>query len=136
MILATIGAVTVVFSSKESNARLGPGQLIHSIKRKEFLIYSIVTISCAIILMGLSRTRLAERFVLIDVGVCALFGECWRSFLWKAALGCPSLCVCVSLFIIFLFALSLSISFFRRFHCSLNQRSIISSLSSKSFGYD
>lgn len=98
----------MVFSSKESNARLGPGQLIHSIKRKEFLIYSIVTISCAIILMGLSRTRLAERFVLIDVGVCALFGECWRSFLWKAALGCPSLCVCVSLFIIFLFALSLS----------------------------
>lgn len=75
MLLATIGAVTVVFSSKESNARLGPDELLEAIKRLEFFIYAAISAFFAAILMLLSRTRLAERFVLIDVGVCALFGE-------------------------------------------------------------
>ncbi|SNX83538.1 uncharacterized protein MEPE_02245 [Melanopsichium pennsylvanicum] len=72
--LAIIGAVTVVFSSKQSDARLDPSQLLDAIKRLDFLIYSAISVSCGVLLASLSTTRLGDRWVLIDVGTCAIFG--------------------------------------------------------------
>lgn len=74
ILLAIIGAVTVVFSSKESDTRLGPDGLLHAVKRLEFIIYASVAAGVGGVLFFLSRTRLADRIVLIDVGTCAIFG--------------------------------------------------------------
>ncbi|GAC98740.1 hypothetical protein PHSY_006334 [Pseudozyma hubeiensis SY62] len=72
--LAIIGAVTVVFSSKQNDPRLNPSQLLTAIKRLEFLIYTAISSSSGCLLAFLSTTSLGDRWVLIDVGTCAIFG--------------------------------------------------------------
>ena len=74
ILLAIIGAVTVVFSSKQNDARLDPSQLLHAIKRLEFIIYAAISVAAATLLAFLSTTSLGDRWVLIDVGTCAIFG--------------------------------------------------------------
>ncbi|GAK64072.1 DUF803 domain membrane protein [Moesziomyces antarcticus] len=74
ILLAIIGAVTVVFSSKQNDVRLDPTQLLQAIKRLEFVIYSAVSVSSGVLLAFLSTTSLGDRWVLIDVGTCAIFG--------------------------------------------------------------
>ncbi|KAK0521674.1 hypothetical protein OC835_006811 [Tilletia horrida] len=72
--LAIIGAVTVVYSSRQDDPQLGPGALWDAIKRSIFLIYMAVVLSLGAALAALSLTRLGDRFVLLDVGTCAIFG--------------------------------------------------------------
>lgn len=72
--LAIIGAVTVVFSSKQNDVRLDPSQLLHAIKRLEFVIYTAISVSSGALLAFMSTTALGDRWVLIDVGTCAIFG--------------------------------------------------------------
>ncbi|PWZ01560.1 DUF803-domain-containing protein [Testicularia cyperi] len=74
ILLAIIGAVTVVFSSKQNDVRLGPDGLLHAIKRIDFVIYASVMAGCGSFLAVLSRTSWADRLVLIDIGTCAIFG--------------------------------------------------------------
>lgn len=74
ILLAIIGAVTVVFSSKQNDVRLNPSQLWVAIKRLEFLIYTAISVSSGALLAFLSTTSLGDRWVLIDVGTCAIFG--------------------------------------------------------------
>lgn len=74
ILLAIIGAVTVVFSSKQNDPRLDPSQLLSAIKRLEFLIYTAISVSSGCLLAFLSTTSLGDRWVLIDVGTCAIFG--------------------------------------------------------------
>lgn len=74
ILLAIIGAVTVVFSSKQNDVRLDPSQLWHAIQRLEFVIYTAISIATGALLAFLSTTSLADRWVLIDVGTCAIFG--------------------------------------------------------------
>lgn len=74
ILLAIIGAVTVVFSSKQNDVRLDPGELLQAIKRLEFVIYTAVSVSAGALLAIISRTSLGDRWVLIDVGTCAIFG--------------------------------------------------------------
>lgn len=74
ILLAIIGAVTVVFSSKQNDVRLDPDELLQAIKRLEFVIYSAVSVSLGAVLAFASGTRLGDRWVLIDVGTCAIFG--------------------------------------------------------------
>lgn len=74
IVLAIIGAVTVVFSSKQNDARLDPAQLLHAIKRLEFVIYTAVSVSAGAVLAFASSTSLGDRWVLVDVGTCAIFG--------------------------------------------------------------
>lgn len=73
--LAILGAVTVVFSSKQNDARLGPNALREAIKRTEFVAYVCIAVICALLLAFASHTRVGDRWVLVDVGVCAIFGE-------------------------------------------------------------
>ncbi|KAJ1028106.1 hypothetical protein NDA13_003554 [Ustilago tritici] len=74
ILLAIIGAVAVVFSSKQNDVRVGPSQLLLAIKRLEFLIYTAISVSSGALLAFLSTTSLGDSWVLIDVGTCAIFG--------------------------------------------------------------
>ncbi|EIM88129.1 DUF803-domain-containing protein [Stereum hirsutum FP-91666 SS1] len=72
--LAIIGAITVVLSSNTSETRLSPSGLIKAISQRAFLVYSLVYVTAAVVLAGLSRGRLGRQYVFVDVGLCALFG--------------------------------------------------------------
>lgn len=76
--LAIMGAVTVVLSSDASDAPLSPEKLLEAISQQAFLIFSVVYSIGAFILMGFSEGGAGRRWVLVDVGLCALFGaqEC------------------------------------------------------------
>ncbi|KAG8900075.1 hypothetical protein FRB99_006268 [Tulasnella sp. 403] len=74
IIIAILGAVTVVISSKSSDVRLDPDQLLRAIKRLPFVIYASVSAAAALVLMFLSEQAVAQRIVYVDVGLCGLFG--------------------------------------------------------------
>jgi hypothetical protein len=80
--VAIIGAITVVLSAPSSDARLSPSQIIAAISQKAFIAFAVVYIVGAFILIHLSPRSLGQRFVLIDVGLCALFGTFRPSFSW------------------------------------------------------
>lgn len=78
ILLAIIGATTVVFSSPSSDGPppvLTPDALIEAITKRSFVIFSIVYLVFAVILSGLSEGSMGRRVVVIDVGLCALFGR-------------------------------------------------------------
>ncbi|CAE6478719.1 unnamed protein product [Rhizoctonia solani] len=81
--LSILGAMTVVYASQSSSARLDPDALIYAITRIPFVIWAIINVVAIILLSGLSsqRTKLensgwmqGDRWALVDVGLCALFG--------------------------------------------------------------
>ncbi|KAF9222071.1 DUF803-domain-containing protein [Gyrodon lividus] len=77
ILLAVIGATTVVLSSPSSDGApppLTPEALIKAITQRSFMVFSIVYLVCAVILGGLSEGSLGRRIVVIDVGLCAIFG--------------------------------------------------------------
>ncbi|KAF7800110.1 hypothetical protein EIP86_011355 [Pleurotus ostreatoroseus] len=74
IIIAIIGAVTVVLSANASDTRLNHEGLIRAICQRPFLVYSIVYIVGAVILSGLSESEVGKKYVFVDVGLCALFG--------------------------------------------------------------
>lgn len=74
ILLAIIGAVTVVFSSKQSDATLNPDELLKAVSRPEFLAYTGIAIVFVIVLAYVSSTPLGDRYILLDLGVCALLG--------------------------------------------------------------
>ncbi|KAI0306940.1 magnesium transporter NIPA-domain-containing protein [Multifurca ochricompacta] len=74
VLLAIIGAVTVVLSSNMSDTRLSPEKLLEAISQRAFLVFSAIYIVSASILMGFSEGSAGRGWVLVDVGLCALFG--------------------------------------------------------------
>lgn len=76
MLIAIIGAVTVVLSSNSSNVRLDPDALMHAIFQTPFVVYTIIYIIAGISLASLSHGPLGKQWVFIDVGLCAVFGIC------------------------------------------------------------
>ncbi|KAJ3853000.1 magnesium transporter NIPA-domain-containing protein [Lentinula lateritia] len=74
VIIAIIGAVTVVLSSNASDGRLDPEALVHAISQTPFIVYACIYIFGAIILASLSQTSYGQRYALVDIGLCALFG--------------------------------------------------------------
>ena len=72
--LAIMGAVTVVLSSNASDAPLSPEKLLEAISQHAFIVFSLVYAIGAFILVGLSEGSAGRRWVLVDVGLCALFG--------------------------------------------------------------
>ncbi|KAI9066368.1 DUF803-domain-containing protein [Trametes sanguinea] len=74
IIIAIIGAVTVVLSANPSDSRLDPRHLIEAITQRPFEIYALVYIVGIFILTYLSEGPPGRRWVYIDVGICALFG--------------------------------------------------------------
>lgn len=73
VLIAIAGAVTVVLSARTSEARLGPGELWKTIKRWEFLLYVIITLSFIVALMY-AEPRYGRRTILIDLGLVGLYG--------------------------------------------------------------
>jgi drug/metabolite transporter (DMT)-like permease len=82
--LSILGAVTVVYASESSSARLDPDALIHALTRVPFIIWAAVNIAAIVFLSGISSQRAkledsgwmrGDRWVLVDVGLCALFGK-------------------------------------------------------------
>ncbi|KAI9467255.1 DUF803-domain-containing protein [Lactarius psammicola] len=73
IVFAIIGAVTVVLSSNASDAPLSLEKLLQAISQRVFLVFAVVYAIGAFILMGLSEGSAGRRWVLVDVGLCALF---------------------------------------------------------------
>nr|XP_031858329.1 uncharacterized protein CI109_006300 [Kwoniella shandongensis]KAA5525401.1 hypothetical protein CI109_006300 [Kwoniella shandongensis] len=74
MALAIIGAVTVVWSSNSANPRLDPPQLLTALSRLPFVLYTILNFLLLSLFLFLSSTSHGQRYIVIDVGICALFG--------------------------------------------------------------
>ncbi|KAH9938496.1 magnesium transporter NIPA-domain-containing protein [Fomitopsis serialis] len=74
ILIAVVGAVTVVLSTNPSDVRLGPDALVHAITQRPFVIYAVIYIAGATILTILSERGAGKQYVYVDVGLCALFG--------------------------------------------------------------
>ncbi|KAL9130372.1 MAG: hypothetical protein Q9217_001430 [Psora testacea] len=73
VMVAIAGAVTIVLSAKNSENKMGPGDVWAAITRWEFELYLGITTGLIAILMWASE-KYGERTVLIDLGLVALFG--------------------------------------------------------------
>lgn len=74
VVIAIIGAVTVVLASKASDTRLDPEKLIRAISQTPFIIYSGVYLVGVVFLCLLSEGPIGRSWVFVDIGICALFG--------------------------------------------------------------
>ena len=74
VIIAIIGAVTVVLASNVSEARLDSDALLRAILSTPFVVYSCVYLVGVLCLATLSEGTIGKTFVFVDVGLCALFG--------------------------------------------------------------
>lgn len=73
-----IGAITVVLSTPspdESPPPLTPDALIAAISQRSFVVFTIIYLVWAVVLAGLSEGGFGRRIVVVDVGLCAIFGE-------------------------------------------------------------
>ncbi|KAI1789015.1 magnesium transporter NIPA-domain-containing protein [Ganoderma leucocontextum] len=75
IIMAILGAVTVVLSANPSNTRLDPKGLIAAISTRPFGVYALTYVVGIVLLSGLSEGPAGKRFVYVDVGLCAFFGN-------------------------------------------------------------
>ncbi|KAK9894980.1 DUF803-domain-containing protein [Cystobasidium minutum MCA 4210] len=69
-----IGAVTIVLSAKSENKSLTPHQFIRAVSQPAFIVYASVSVGLTLILIGLSRTRAGDKYLAIDILICALCG--------------------------------------------------------------
>ncbi|KAJ7086735.1 magnesium transporter NIPA-domain-containing protein [Mycena epipterygia] len=74
ILIAVIGAVTVVLASNASDTRLDPDALLAAISQTPFIVYSCVYVVGIIILSILSEGSAGKQWVFVDIGLCALFG--------------------------------------------------------------
>jgi len=74
VVIAVIGAVTVVLASNASDTQLDPEALLHAISQTAFIVYACVYAVGAVILGTLSEGSIGKNYVFVDVGLCALFG--------------------------------------------------------------
>ncbi|GAA5990464.1 hypothetical protein JCM10908_007383 [Rhodotorula pacifica] len=72
--IAVIGGATVVYASHSNDTKPTPHQFQKAISRPLFIAYSITSFVLICVLAWLSRTRYGDRFVLIDLALCALAG--------------------------------------------------------------
>lgn len=72
--IAVAGAVTVVFSSKQQEKKLGPHEIWDAITTMEFEIYMAITIALVAVLIWASP-KYGNRTILIDLGLVGLFGK-------------------------------------------------------------
>ncbi|EIN10604.1 DUF803-domain-containing protein [Punctularia strigosozonata HHB-11173 SS5] len=71
---AIIGAVTVVLASNPSYTVLDPSGLKAAIMQWQFLVFTVAYIVAGSVLAALSGREGGQRWVWIDVGLCAIFG--------------------------------------------------------------
>jgi hypothetical protein len=82
ILLAILGAITVVLASRTSDVRLDPTGLQRAISQRPFIIFSCIYVIAAIVLAGLSEGEIGKRVVFVDVGLCAIFGTVLPPFLF------------------------------------------------------
>lgn len=74
-----IGAITVVLSTPSTDGGppppLTPEALIAAISQRSFVVFTIIYLVGAVVLAGLSEGGFGRRIVVVDVGLCAIFGE-------------------------------------------------------------
>ncbi|KAK0723123.1 magnesium transporter NIPA-domain-containing protein [Lasiosphaeria miniovina] len=73
VIVAVMGAVTVVLSANQQETKLGPHEVWEAITTLEFEVYMSVSIAMIVFLMWLSP-RYGNRTILIDLGLVGLLG--------------------------------------------------------------
>ncbi|KAJ6509965.1 DUF803-domain-containing protein [Mycena vitilis] len=74
MLIAVIGAATVVLASNASDTRLDPDALLVAISQLPFIVYTCVYAVGMVVLSILSERKAGKQHVFVDVGLCALFG--------------------------------------------------------------
>ncbi|GAA6015498.1 hypothetical protein JCM10207_008615 [Rhodosporidiobolus poonsookiae] len=72
--IAILGGVTVVYASRSSDKKPTPPEFLQAISQPLFMTYAAVSATCIALLAYLSRTAYGDRFVLIDLVLCALAG--------------------------------------------------------------
>ncbi|KAI9615269.1 hypothetical protein KEM48_005697 [Puccinia striiformis f. sp. tritici PST-130] len=72
--LTIIGTITIVLSSPRNSESLSPDQLSLAIQQVGFIVYASLCALTILLLMCLSSTQWANRFIGIDVGLCAISG--------------------------------------------------------------
>lgn len=78
VMVAAAGAVVVVLSAKQSETKMGPGDVWHAITRWEFELYLGITAVLIIALLAASG-KYGERTILIDIGLVGLFGKSFHA---------------------------------------------------------
>ncbi|EEH46517.1 uncharacterized protein PADG_02615 [Paracoccidioides brasiliensis Pb18] len=73
VLVAVAGAVTIVFSAKTSESKIGPDEIWDMITTWEFELYLGVTVALILALMCASQ-RYGRKSILIDLGLVGLFG--------------------------------------------------------------
>ncbi|EEH33828.2 DUF803 domain membrane protein [Paracoccidioides lutzii Pb01] len=73
VLVAVAGAVTIVFSAKTSETKIGPDEIWDMITTWEFELYLGVTVALILALMCASQ-RYGRKSILIDLGLVGLFG--------------------------------------------------------------
>ncbi|CAG8515616.1 14194_t:CDS:2, partial [Acaulospora colombiana] len=72
ILIAIIGAVLVVLTSKSEEVKLSPGAIWAAIKQPQFTIYLFITCALAVSLLYLSD-RIGHKLIIIDLSLVAIF---------------------------------------------------------------
>lgn len=83
VLLASLGAAGVVAATSTTNGggggggggNDGPDALWDALRERDFVIYGSVMAGVGCVLAYASATHWGDRYLLIDVGACAVFGE-------------------------------------------------------------
>ena len=75
IVIAIIGAVTVVLATNASNVRLNPEALVRAISQPAFIAYACTYVVGAVVLASLSQSEVGRQYVFVDIGLCAIFGS-------------------------------------------------------------
>lgn len=70
--------ITIGMDENPNDLQLTPRQFLKAISRLLFIAYSATSLVAIIVLAWLSRTKYGDRFVLIDLVLCALAGPSVR----------------------------------------------------------
>jgi magnesium transporter len=74
ILLAVFGAATVVASAQVSSPHLNPEQLLQALQDPVFIAYACVLMVLVLLLSYASGRKWGEKWVAVDVGLCALYG--------------------------------------------------------------
>ncbi|GAA6008346.1 hypothetical protein JCM11491_004442 [Sporobolomyces phaffii] len=72
--ISLVGGATVVYASRSSDAKLTPNDLAVALKHPAFIAYAVTSTVLMLALACVSQTRYGDRFVLVDLSLCALAG--------------------------------------------------------------
>ncbi|BGO95244.1 hypothetical protein NBRC10512v2_007047 [Rhodotorula toruloides] len=72
--IAIIGGATVVYASRQRDVKLTPSEFVEAISRPLFIAYAAVCAAGMSALAYFSRTKAGDRFVLVDLSLCAIAG--------------------------------------------------------------